>query len=289
MITVVLNAYKRQQYLKLQIESVLAQTVPIEKILLWNNGSALSLEPDEDRIVIANSSKNFGVWSRFSYALNAETEFVCVLDDDTFPREGFFETCLSQMKLEPALLGARGVRFLTASRYDPNLSFGWGTTNESPLVVDIVGHAWFFRRDWLSAFWRELPEQGTSRFFGEDIHFSYTLQKYLGIRTMVTPHPINNTAIWGNDPKIGSSLGTSVEAISVRSDATKNFNLVLQHYTRKGFRLCKDSPDISYNRIIVGPNVRELPILMRLINLHPYVRGGVKKFRKWLAKHGVFL
>jgi hypothetical protein len=185
MISVILNSYKRQNYLNKQIESVLSQSVPPEKILVWNNGKELSY-PDKN-VVIANSSFNFGVWSRFAFALNADTEFVCVLDDDTFPQTRFFENCLEQMEKKPALLGARGLRFLSPNRYHPFNSFGWDSPNELSEVVDIVGHAWFFKREWLTAFWREQPAIGATRLIGEDIHFSYMLQKYMGISTMVPP------------------------------------------------------------------------------------------------------
>ena len=181
MISVILNSYKRQNYFNKQIESVLSQSVPPEKILVWNNGKKLSY-PDKN-VVIANSSFNFGVWSRFAFALNADTEFVCVLDDDTFPQKHFFENCLEQMEKEPALLGARGLRFLSPNRYHPFNAFGWDSPNEVTEVVDIVGHAWFFKREWLSAFWREQPAIGVNRLIGEDIHFSYMLQKYMDIST----------------------------------------------------------------------------------------------------------
>ena len=111
MITVVLNAFKRQQYLKQQIDCVLSQTVPAERVLIWNNGEELDLHGFGDKVMVANNSHNLGVWSRFAYAINAETEYVCMLDDDTFPAPRFFESCLQQMEKEPALLGARGLCF----------------------------------------------------------------------------------------------------------------------------------------------------------------------------------
>ena len=122
MITVVLNAFKRQQYLKQQIDCVLSQTVPAERVLIWNNGAELDLHGYGDKLMVANNSHNLGVWSRFAYAINAETEYVCMLDDDTFPAPRFFESCLQQMEREPALLGARGLRFLSAARYHPFVS-----------------------------------------------------------------------------------------------------------------------------------------------------------------------
>ena len=52
--------------------------------------------------------------------------------------------------------------------------FGWDNPNEKVEKVDIVGHSWFFKREWLGAYWREaaLPLHYLS---GEDIHFSYSI------------------------------------------------------------------------------------------------------------------
>ena len=112
-ITVVLNGYKRQEFLNYQINAVKNQTIQPSEILIWNNGDYIDYGDFDKNIVIANSSKNFGVWSRFSFALNAETEYICVLDDDTMPGKSFFENCLSTMKISPGLLGARGLRFFS--------------------------------------------------------------------------------------------------------------------------------------------------------------------------------
>lgn len=125
MITVILNAFKRQKHIHKQIESVLNQSVQPQTVLVWNNGERLEIGNFDNKVAIANSSLNFGVWSRFSFALNADTEFVCILDDGTFPRERFFENCLELMKVESVLLGARDLRFLSSQRYEPFTPFGW--------------------------------------------------------------------------------------------------------------------------------------------------------------------
>ena len=53
------------------------------------------------------------------------------------------------------------------------------------------------KREWLSAFWRELPNP-IYKTCGEDMHFSYMLQKYLNIKTYVPPHPHNDKEMWGS-------------------------------------------------------------------------------------------
>ena len=83
-ITVVLNAYKRSN-LKEQVEAIRKQTVPVKEIFYWQN-TAPGFEYDEDTYMELNASLsnyNYGVWARFAYALNAKSDYVCVIDDDT--------------------------------------------------------------------------------------------------------------------------------------------------------------------------------------------------------------
>lgn len=289
MITVVLNAFKRQQYLKKQIDCVLTQTVPAERVLIWNNGEELELHGYGDNVMVANNSHNLGVWSRFAYAINAETEYVCILDDDTFPAPRFFESCLQQMEREPALLGARGLRFLSAARYYPYVSFGWDAPNEKAEVVDIVGHAWFFKREWLSAFWRDLPPLGTSRLVGEDMHFSFMLQKHLGIRTMVPPHPESDPDIWGSDPELAIKLGTSEEAVSQGYEALRKFDLALRRCTSNGFRLCKDSADAASAGVVIGPGVTRIRFIKRLATRYPWLGNWGRALRRKLAEKNIHI
>ena len=289
MITVVLNAFKRQEYLYQQIEAVLNQSVPVTKILVWNNGQSLDVDMYGDKIEIANNSANLGVWSRFSYALNAETEFVCVLDDDTIPGRRFFENCLNCMQSQPALLGARGLRFLSSSKYEPYESFGWGFPNSESQYVDIVGHAWFFKREWLGLFWRDLPELGSSRLVGEDMHFSHMLQKYSSIPTMVPPHPSDQLDLWGSLPESGALLGTSKAAISQASGAMNKFDVALRSCVKRGFKLIKDSDPNHRKVIVLGPGLTRYKWLKRLVTFFPLLDRGLRFIQKKLISLGIYL
>ena len=289
MITVVLNAFKRQKYLEQQIECVFSQSIPASRILIWNNGEELELDKFGDKVMVANSSHNLGVWSRFAYATNAETEFVCILDDDTFPAHRFFENCIRQMKLEPALLGARGLRFLSSTRYHPFISFGWDAPNEKTEVVDIVGHAWFFKREWLGTFWRELPPLGTSRLVGEDMHLSFMLQKHLGIRTMVPPHPLENPSIWGSDPVMAMRLGTSKEAVSQGEEALQKFDIALRWCTANGFNLCKDAPETSPLGLVIGPGITRIRFVKRIAAKYPRLGAWGRAVQRRLAEKNIHI
>ena len=82
MVTVVLNGYKRGQHLETQLEAIKKQTLRPKEIMLWQNAGQDFNPEIAGKTTWASCNKNFGVWARFAYALNAKTEYVCVCDDD---------------------------------------------------------------------------------------------------------------------------------------------------------------------------------------------------------------
>jgi glycosyltransferase involved in cell wall biosynthesis len=237
-ITVLLSCYKRPHSLKDQYNSIKNQTVSVKEVMIWQNKGELNSFIPLNREVAAEcstaiSNKNFGVWSRFAYALNADTEYVCIFDDDTIPGDMWLENCLNTIKTHNGLLGTIGVIFkdLDYQNYD---RFGWANPNEKTEEVDIVGHSWFFRKEWLSAFWQECGSP-LHHLSGEDVHFSYSLQKYFGLKTYVPPHPKNNKRLWGSLPESAYALGVDNVAVSVNCHGS-HFGANLKHYKNKGFK-----------------------------------------------------
>jgi hypothetical protein len=214
-VTVVLNTYKRPHTLRQQYEAVIGQTRPPADVFVWQNfpdvGNGVHASPaefDEEvlaRCITARSvNTNFGVWGRFAFALNARTKYVCVLDDDTIPGARWIENCLETIRTHRGLLGTVGILHRNVEWFGQHDRVGWCAPNETVVQVDYVGHAWFFEREWLSSFWRELPSREWFAYeqepyalcAGEDMHFSYTLQKYLGLHTYV-PRTRDRTAPYG--------------------------------------------------------------------------------------------
>ncbi len=189
-VSIILNGYKRN-HLKEQVDAIKSQTYPVEEIFYWQN-TVPGFSYDEDTYSELNSALsnyNYGVWARFAYALNCRTDYVCVLDDDTIPGTRWIENCVKTYETHPGLLGGIGLWF-NNKNYELELlengevaKFGWQVNNPEPVQVDIVGHSWFFARDLLSVFWREIPDNRWTMLCGEDIHFSHMLQKYTDLKT----------------------------------------------------------------------------------------------------------
>lgn len=236
-ITIILNAYKRTEYLDQQIISIKKQTVNVKEIFLWNNSDNLINHKEIDLELF--SSKNLGVWGRFTMALNSNSEYICVIDDDTFPEKNWLQNCINSMKVQEGLYGARGVNFFSKNDYIVVEEKGIYGPSSKIEKVDIVGHNWFFKRDWLPYFWLEMPKINQSRFVGEDMNLSYSFKKYLNLNTYVPPHPKNQKDLWGGSPSSSLQLGQMDIAISKNKKMLKEMNEIYRYYVSKGLKIHK--------------------------------------------------
>jgi hypothetical protein len=289
-ITVVLNLFRRIKYLKIQLNALKTQTVRPKQIFIWHNAHDKVPIKLINKVNYVQSNKNLGVWARFSYALNVSTKYVCIIDDDTIPGKKWLENCLLTIKNHEGLLGTRGVRFMSKKRYYPVECVGWENPNNQVERVDIVGHSWFFKREWLSTFWRELPHKNISKFAGEDIHFSYTLQKYLNINTFVPPHPVNDKELWGSLPEFSKKLGADKVALSLSSESTSRFSNALKHYCEHGFELCLTSRQrILKSGLVIGTGVQASLHLRLWLERFPKVFKIARKFLRLLNKFKIYI
>lgn len=239
-ISVILTAWQRPQHLEEQVDRVLRQTVAPHEIVLWYNQPPKTLGFIERRQLLQfkNSDKvkkivcdhNFGIIPRFALASAMEGEYVCIFDDDTMPGERWFENCLQYVDREKAMCGTIGLRFL--SKTEPKTQvprMGWEGHNEGIEFVDLVGHSWFFRREWARYFWDTEP---LIRTFGEDIHFCSMLQRH-GIRIACPPHPLDDKSLWGS---VKGELGKDKVAISTSKDRSKEYGDVLRYEIENGWK-----------------------------------------------------
>lgn len=239
-ITVIMNSYKRPQSMVEQYESIMNQSVKNINIMCWcNNVENIDKNINIfNNIVFAASNLNLGVWARFAYAINAPTEYVCVVDDDTIFGKRWLENCIETMKTHEGLLGCRGVRMIGDDYHDyPGCKYESFSGNNKIEQVDIMGHCWFFKKEWLRAYWAEMPQVLPYR-GGEDMHFSYAIQKHLGLNTYVPAQPENDKDMWGslNPSKYGEDMVATSRTPDGHVQANKYWNYILS----QGYKLVKD-------------------------------------------------
>lgn len=281
-VSVVLNVFRRSRHFPAQLKAIRQQSVSPREILVWENGEEGIPENLREYLTVARASRNFGVWARFAYALNATSEFICVIDDDTIPGKDWLKNCLTTFAQTPGLLGTRGLTFESANNYSINRESGVYAANEETTRVDIVGHSWFFRREWLAAYWAEYATKFDSPLAGEDIHFSYAIQKHFSLPTLVPPHRITHPDEWGSDSKYAREIGEEFVAISKGAKAMQVFENALQHYRKLGFKTMieqEGSQELPSSRY---PNwvywfASKFPILSHRLGALDWVRFLLKK------------
>jgi hypothetical protein len=239
-ITCILTGYKRPQHLSEQIESLRKQTIKPKEIIIWLNDPNFKLPEDIDpEIHVVRSTKNFGVWARFACALLANTKYICIFDDDTIPGPRWLENCYETMKHFDGLLGTVGVVFKNNGLYDIAYRVGWSDPVNGVSKVDIVGHSWFFKREWLQYLWSLQPNYDFDEQLvcGEDIGFSCALQK-VGIETFVPPHPQGHEEFFGSIPSKAWNYGTENVGVSMQHGIYDKFSRALNYYVKEhGFKL----------------------------------------------------
>lgn len=231
-ITVILTAYRRTEYLEQQIESIRNQTVPPEEIWVWFNSSPeqqTDISSLVDRVIVSNS--NWLFWGRFTLGNLARTAYVAFFDDDILPQPKWLENCLNTINNGyDGILGGSGVILPLEGGYSSKNKAGWnGRQLNQVATVDLVGHAWFMRKEHLQYMWREEPYSWDN---GEDIHLSYMALKYGGIQTFVPPHPDDDLSVWSCRPDFGKVVGRKKVATfktqdhkSIRSDIVDAYRL----------------------------------------------------------------
>lgn len=240
-ITVILNCYKRPEYLKEQIEAIENQTVKPKEIWIWYNNpedrEQIDLSKEFGEYKIITSNHNFKFHGRFALGLLAQTEYVVFFDDDTIPGPRWFESCFDTLEQTgDAIIGTAGVLFtgtMDEFTYSRNAKIGWNGSHYDEITkVDLVGHSWFLRKENLKYLFYEEPMTWDN---GEDIQLSYLAYKYAGIETYVPPHPDNNEDLWGSKGKTGWDYGTDDNATWKTGSHFDLRNEIVAYYKKDGW------------------------------------------------------
>jgi GT2 family glycosyltransferase len=96
-ITAIINIFRRCHILDQQINAIKSQSIPPKSIIIWNNGNKdidLTKYKNDPFFKVFDCNYNSGVWSRFIISQLADTEYVCIFDDDTIPGHNWFKNCM---------------------------------------------------------------------------------------------------------------------------------------------------------------------------------------------------
>lgn len=246
-ITAIINVYKRYYTFEQQLNAILNQTIkPVDIIVVNNNNDELRKNRDEilkkyPTVMIIDISDNMGVWPRFFMGFMGRGDYIAVFDDDSIPGIKWFENCITEMSKQEGLYGSIGLIYRDRNYFNHHQPRpGWHGMNPATVRVDIVGHSWFFKKEWIPTLMNEIPNDIREPVWlksGEDMHLSYALLKYKDIKTYVPPHPGNNRELFGSLPKTAMEYGTDKNALSLEHNAGQRFAIAFSEYMKKGFQI----------------------------------------------------
>ena len=249
-VTTVLNVYKRTEYLAEQIEALRNQTVPTD---IWIDYTVPENEEMENISEMTSEAKltihvnqNLYYIGRFYYALNVPTEYVFICDDDIIPGKNYIQHCIDTMEeIGDCVLTGHGIKLKSGTRsyvLEENMQIhGWSKGPDqmqtSPVRVDMGGQSWFMKKKHLSCIVGEDPP---TRLTGEDLHFSYCLQKYAGIPIYVPPHVAGEYDNWSCQYEKGVLYGGDIHASCTKPGFYPLRSLMVAHYAERGWKLSDD-------------------------------------------------
>ncbi|KAG0478205.1 hypothetical protein HPP92_012924 [Vanilla planifolia] len=242
-VTVILNHFKRKT-LCAQLNSLLNQTLPFNHVWVLSFGSPneLSLKKivesyNNSKISFVSSSYDFKYYGRFQMALQTESDFVYIVDDDMIPGRKMLEILAhvgGTEKYRNAVLGSIGrilpfrqkdftfpsyrkIRSKEAGLYLPDPAYDINVYRT--MQVDFLSSSWFLSSDLVKTLFVETPFTFMT---GEDLHLSYQLQKYRNAGSFVLPTDPNDKETWGDsEHRLAYVSETTVifkDVVQVRDD-----------------------------------------------------------------------
>jgi hypothetical protein len=222
----ILTVYKRDN-LRRQVEYLHAQTAKPNNIFVWQNGNHVPLSPGDvaklGARLISSRHVNWRYHGRFVLPLLLNSEYILMLDDDCFPGPEWVEKALRLCRRRKCIAGARGALYTGGDYYD---------AVEDPArttEVDFVGHAWVFRREWISHVWKHRNLRWDN---GEDMHISAACKIEKGIRTFV-PAVSSFDGVANQDKRAGADRHAGYK----RPNHHENRMAVMQDWVRRGWVL----------------------------------------------------
>ncbi|WP_395783316.1 glycosyltransferase family 2 protein [Aquirufa sp.] len=243
-VSCVLTVYKRPDQLTEQIKALENQTLKPKEIIIFHDKVEGELEVETsviDSDLVSNHIKvdrNVGVWGRFAGGLLSKSKYVCFFDDDTIPGSRWLENCHTHIIKRKGLYGTIGIDSWNLKNY-PFRSFrrwGWDGPSKSVKEVDLVGHSWFLEKDWLGVMWINSRKLYEFKYVGEDMFLSFSLKKWLGIKTYVPPHPPQKVEYYGSQPKKALEYGQQKDiAIGYNDVHFRKMNSAINQILKMGF------------------------------------------------------
>jgi len=224
MINVILTVWKRNN-LEEQLKAINSQTASISDIYVYQNESHVDINYLKDEYNfkhVHSKDMNFKFHGRFTLPLLFTSEYTAIFDDDTIPNPKWLEHCIDVSRKRNCIIGGNGRNYSGIGNCD---CCGY---NDEDKKVDIVGHCWFFRTEWIHHMWRESAPTFDN---GEDIHFCASCKIHGGIDSYFPSQ--TDPEKWGDLKQ--QALGTDEHASYKRKDHTDTRTNLYEYWMKRGW------------------------------------------------------
>lgn len=164
-LTLILTVFKRDSCEE-QLERLKFQTLKHD-VIIYQNQTHVDISGLRNKYSfkhIHSLDINFKFYGRFALPLLLETKYCCILDDDLLPNpEWLMATKLACQKFN-SIIGSNG-RILLNHSLENQMCID---LPQKSVLVDYVGHSWFFKTDWIKNLWKHSIPTFEN---GEDISF----------------------------------------------------------------------------------------------------------------------
>jgi hypothetical protein len=225
-VSVILTVYKRN-YIDEQIRAILAQTVIPYKIYLWQNEEHIDVTEYREKygVSLIRADENFKFHGRFAFANLMQTEYVAIFDDDIIPGKKWLENCLRLSRERNCIVGANGRTFIRDSEWT-----GYESLVREDSKSHLVGHCWFFRKEWLKYMWMLEPYTYEN---GEDIHFCLSARLFGEIESFVA----KQTTLDEMADITKNKYSTDEYASFLKADHKPIRDKIIHYFRRNGWNL----------------------------------------------------
>lgn len=219
----VIGLYQGTKWIDKIIKSLKNQTIPPDKIVIWNNNPNYTEQSSCNYDVINCSANikdyekpNLGVYARFSAGLLYNYDRILVLDDDTIPGSKWIENCYNTIEQvgDESIIGYRGIKLHPDTLYDIE---AYEKGNEQIKLVDFCGHSWFLKKRHILSIFENEP---INYFNGEDTHMSAINQIKFNTKTYIPKQLLSEPENWGSTMQ---QLGTLPGRLSTSLGCSEHF------------------------------------------------------------------
>lgn len=174
MITAIVLNWKRPENMA-RILDALRQASLVSEIIVWNNNREIHFVAGDD-VCVVNSSRDLGLFTRFTAASLAKNEGILFQDDDVVLKTEMIETLYREWKREPRICHAAFGRSCWSGPY--NRKNAWGDVDVVLTTAVLVHRSICLQAAMNSQYLCDI--QGTPEGNGEDILLSYTAMAMSG-------------------------------------------------------------------------------------------------------------